>query len=245
MLTILSPAKNMAPQAAPEGVALTCPREEERTRALARALGQYPSWELEGILDVNPGLALDACQRFQQFRWGGGTPALLTYHGIQFQHIAARDFTAEDWAFAQEHLRVLSALYGVVRPLDAIRPYRLEFGARWAPEGGRSLYRWWGGRLYEALRADGGPILNLASQEYARAVSAHLTPGDLFVTVKFLTLHKGKNRQITPKIPRGEFARWLVKERVDSLEGVKEFGWDGFTFEPALSTVGEFIFLKR
>ena len=244
MLAFLSPAKNMRPCAAP-AAALTAPVFEERAAALARLLREYSPWQLESLLKVNPALALKAFDAYAAFDTAAPSPALLTYYGLAFQHMDPASFTAEDLAFAQEHVRILSALYGLLRPLDGIRPYRLEMQAPFRVEG-RSLYAYWDDGPARALLAQGGPVINLASAEYANLILPHLAPGERCVTCSFLTWRRGKlvMPATAATMARGRMVRFLVRNRLDDPEGLKAFDWDDYAFAPELSTDSRYVFTR-
>ena len=134
MIAFLSPAKNMRPAPAP-GVPLTRPVFQREADRLAALLRGYSPWELESLLQINPSLAMKAAGYYQDFAEAPASAALSAYYGLAFQHLDAASLTPEDYAWAGEHLRILSALYGVLRPADGIRPYRLEFQSRLRVEG--------------------------------------------------------------------------------------------------------------
>lgn len=184
MIAILSPAKRLV-EVTPSG-ARSEPEFEHRARALAGLLREYPAWQLESVLRVNAELALEAYLAYQRFGESGArSPALLSFCGLQYRQLDAASLTEGQMEYAQDHLRLLSALYGVLRPLDGIASYRLEMISAFRP-GGQTLYRYWGDALCRSLFRSGQLVLNLASQEYARAVKPHLRPGDRMWTWTFL-----------------------------------------------------------
>ena len=147
MLVLLSPAKNMA-DATGEGLPLTGPVFLPETGPILRALRAYSPWQLESLMKVNPEIALKTFDFYQKFDPAlPGSPAALSYHGLAYQNLDAASFTGEDFAFAQQSLRFLSAFYGVLRPLDGMLPYRLDFLCPVKVEGKR-LYSYWGCLLY-------------------------------------------------------------------------------------------------
>lgn len=243
MLLILSPAKNMRAPAR-KAPFVTSPRFSEQTGALFERLRGLAPYELESLLHTSPALALRACQDFAAWEPAGGAPALLCYDGLAYRNLDADTLSDEDLRFAQEHLRILSAFYGVLRPLDAIRPYRLEMAHK---PGGASLYDFWGDTLARDLFAGGGPVVNLASKEYSRAVSGYLAPGAPFITCDFLTYRRGKLQTLATaaKMARGRMARFALENRIDRVDGLLEFSWEGFAFEPALSDGARLAFVRR
>lgn len=234
MIAILSPAKNMEPAHLP-GLALTTPRFPEKTDRLACVLREQSPWQLESLMKINPELAVRAFTYYQEYAPAGKSPALLSYRGLAYRYLNAADFSTEDFAFAQDRLRLFSAFYGPLRPADAINPYRLEFQCRLRVDG-MTLYRFWGDAFYQDVRPR-GPIINLASAEYAKAVTPFLGPGDTFLTCTFLTRKRGKFVCLptAAKMARGAMARWMVKNRVTLPEDLRAFDGLGFSYAPALS----------
>lgn len=253
MLAVLSPAKNMRP--AGTGLPLTPPLFEEKTRRLAEILKGYSAWELESRLAINPALAMKAFFMAQDFDPGklwppeggeaGGWPALLAFYGLAYQSMAPEDFSEAEMLYAQDHLRILSAFYGLLRPLDRILPYRLEMQSKVKAEG-QNLYRFWGDAPARALFAGGETVVNLASGEYAKALLAHLAPGDRLVTCRFEIVRRGRRMMLATeaKMARGRMARFLVKNRPEKPEDLREFEWDGYAFSPALSDARTYVFQK-
>ena len=174
------------------------------------------------------------------------TPALLAYEGIQYRYMAPGVFSRLEWAYAQEHLRILSGFYGLLRPLDGVTPYRLEMGAKLRLGGAKDLYAYWGDRLALALAEEDACILNLASKEYSAAVSRYLPSTVRFVTCVFGEEQGGKvvEKGTMCKMARGRMVRWLAQCRDGGLEAVQAFSELGFAFSPARSAPNEFVFLK-
>ena len=246
VIAILSPAKNMRP-AGLKGIALTQPALLERTKQLLPLLQAMEPWELESKLKINPQLAMKAFADFQEFGAPGGeSAALLSYRGLAYQNLDAQSLSSAEFAFAGEHIRILSAFYGVLRPGDAIKPYRLEFQCKFQP-GGKSLYHFWGDSIYRELYSSGDAVVNLASKEYSKAVSAFLRPGDRFVTCDFLTFRRGKLITLAAlaKMARGRMARYLIDHRIQEPEGLRGFSWEGYQFSPALSDESNFRFVQN
>ncbi len=177
------------------------------------------------------------------------TPAVIAYEGIQYQYMAPAVFGGEETDYIQEHLRILSGFYGVLRPFDGVVPYRLEMQAR-ASEAG-DLYRFWGDRLYrKIMQEETGNrnfILNLASKEYSRCIEKYLAPEDIYLTVVFGELTDGKVKQkgTFAKMARGEMVRYLAENQVGDPEEIKKFDRLGYCFYEELSTEKEYVFLKK
>src|SRR5690606_39059865 len=168
--------------------------------------------------------------------------ALLAFKGDVYTGLAAEDFSEEDFDFAQQHLRMLSGLYGLLRPLDLMQPYRLEMGTKLANPRGKDLYAFWGERISEwlnaALQAQGDQILlNLASNEYFSAVKRKTLQARV-IDVDFKDLKNGQYKIISfyAKKARGLMARYVIKERIQNPDRLRDFDYDGYRFSAADST---------
>lgn len=246
MLAFLSPAKNLRP-AAWDGLTPGRPQFLAEAAELAGALREQAPWQLESLLRVNPELALRAFADYHSFDPAGqGSPALLSFHGLAYQSMAPEDFTPEDFAFAEEHIRILSALYGVLRPCDGVQPYRLDFQSGVRHEG-RRLYAYWGDKLCRALFAKTDTAVNLASGEYARAVLPWLRQGERVVTCEFVVNRRGKliTLPTLAKMARGRMARFLTRERLTRPEELQAFEWEGLSYVRELSGADRYVFLRQ
>lgn len=246
MIAILSPAKNMRTTSL-KGLVLTQPALLQKAERLLPMLQSLEPWELESQLNINPQLAMKAFTDFQEFNVSGrDSAALLAYHGLAYQNLDAQSLDLEGFAFANEHIRILSAFYGALRPADAIRPYRLEFQCKFRP-GGKNLYEFWGDSIYRELYRGGDAVINLASKEYSKAVSPFLQPGDRLITCDFLTSRRGKLITVAAlaKMARGRMARYLIDNRIQEPEGLQGFSWDGYEFSQKLSDDSCFRFVQH
>lgn len=175
------------------------------------------------------------------------TPAILSYEGIQYQYMAPAVFTDGALSYIQEHLRILSGFYGVLKPLDGIVPYRLEMQAGAKVEGSANLYDFWGGKIYGNILDGDGIVINLASKEYSRCIEHYLKPDDIFVTCVFGELKEGKiiQKGTLAKMARGEMVRYMAENNVTDLEGLKEFTGLGYQYQKDISKERDYIFLKK
>ena len=173
------------------------------------------------------------------------TPAVLTYEGLQYQHMAPEVFSEGALTYIQKNLRILSGFYGVLKPFDGVTPYRLEMQAKLSVQGKKDLYDFWGERLYRELTDGDHLILNLASKEYAKAVEKYLTPEDRFITVEFGERKDGKVKQkaTLAKMARGEMVRFMAENNIQDPEEIKAFHELGFSFEEALSDEKKIVFI--
>lgn len=249
MRLLISPAKKMKVDTDTLGFS-ALPVFLERTAGLMRALQGLTLREAQALWRCSERLAGQNYERLRTMDLERSlTPAILAYEGLQYQHMAPVVFTEDALCYAQEHLRILSGFYGVLRPLDGIVPYRLEMQAALSVDGKKDLYEFWGGTLYEALQegnAD-GIIVNLASKEYARAVEPYRKPGDLFLTVVFAERCDGKLRQkgTCAKMARGEMVRFLAETRASSPEAMKDFSALDYRYQESCSDGDTWVFVRE
>ena len=262
MYIIISPAKRMR-EDQDSLPWRDLPRFLPRTEQLLAALRGMSPAELKALWKCNDKIAEQNYRRFQEMDLTRNlTPAVTAYEGIQYQYMAPAVFGAAESEYIQEHLRILSGFYGVLKPFDGVVPYRLEMQAKASDAG--DLYRFWGGKLYrEAVRGDkgnppcrrtekedwrkGAVIVNLASKEYSRCIEKYLQPEDAFITVTFGELADGKVRQkgTYAKMARGEMVRYLAETQAEEPEKIKGFSRLGYRFAEELSTEKEYVFLKQ
>ena len=175
------------------------------------------------------------------------TPAVISYEGIQYQYMSPTVLSAAELSYIQDHLRILSGFYGILKPFDGVTPYRLEMQAKASVDGCKDLYEYWGSLLYEQLTADGDHrILNLASKEYSKSIEKYLKPEDEYITCIFGEKIDGKivQKGTLAKMARGEMVRYLAENNIHSFDGVKNFTGLGYNFSEEVSSNTEFIFLK-
>ena len=172
------------------------------------------------------------------------TPAILSYEGIAFQYMAPAVFEDKQFEYVQEHLRILSAFYGALRPMDGVTPYRLEMQAKAAIHGQKDLYDFWGSKIYDLVRDEDGIIINLASREYAKCIEKYLTVQDTYITVTFC--EKSGNKLVTKgtyaKMARGEMVRYMAEMQIENPEEIKKFNRLGYVYREDLSTDLEYVF---
>ncbi len=176
-----------------------------------------------------------------------GSPAILTYQGIQYQAMAPDLMTEEQLKRLADRLRIVSGLYGLIAPFTEIQPYRLEMKASLAVAAQPDLYHFWGQRLYKKLFEEHDVVLNLASKEYSRAISPYLQTDDHLITIELLTNKQGKLTQPSTAVKqaRGFFVRDLVERDVTTIEAVKDFSVAGYQFDAGLSSSTVFKFIRN
>lgn len=254
MLTLLSPAKKLNMDPVDTAVPVTRPRLREDTRELATVAKTQTAADLKRLMHISDKLAEMNFDRFQAFnldnRSNSAKPAGLAFDGDVYWGLEADSLSEDALSYAQDHLRILSGLYGVLRPMDAIQPYRLEMGTKMANDRGKSLYDFWGTRIADRLNDDlaGHPdktVVNLASNEYFKAVDAKAL-GRNVIGAKFLNVKDGKSRSLMyyAKHARGSMARWIMENRVDRAEGLKDFNAGGYSLDAAASTDRELVFTR-
>ncbi len=253
MLVVLSPAKRLDWTAeTPETFSYPEFQNDANTLAdIARGLGVG---ELRRMMKLSDDLARLNHERFANFETRSDPertkPAALAFAGDTYQGLQAEQLTKEDLAFAQEHVRILSGLYGLLRPLDLIQPYRLEMGSKLQNNLGRNLYAFWGDRLAKALdhqaKAIGSDaIINCASTEYFSAVDLK-TLKTRVITPVVLEEKAGISKTVGffAKKARGAFARYVVEKRITDTEGLKAFATDGYAFQSDQSSPDRWVFSR-
>lgn len=246
MKIIISPAKKMNIDSDTLPV-LSQPLFADDAAHLAAQLRDMDAPALKKLWQCSDKLTAENIERLAVFDPARAqTPALLAYEGLQYQHLAPAVLDREALAYLQDHLRILSGLYGVLRPFDAVMPYRLEMQAKLAVDGTKDLYAYWSKRLYEALDESGGLILNLASEEYARAIRPYVDPGTRFISVRFGEMVEGRVKQkgTFAKMARGEMVRFMAEQRLSRLDELRHFDALGLHYEEALSDDDTLTFVK-
>ena len=175
------------------------------------------------------------------------TPAVLAYEGIQYQYMAPGVFTDQEYAYIQEHLRILSGFYGILRPFDGVTPYRLEMQAKAKIAGPKDQYAYWGDRICREVLDDSHVIVNLASKEYSKCVEKYLTAEDRYITCVFgeISGEKIVQKGVYAKMARGEMVRYMAEHNVEQPEEMKGFDRLGYTFREDLSNEREYVFIKE
>lgn len=244
MKIILSPAKKMNTDTDSLEIA-GLPVYIEKTEKVLQWLKDRKQDELIRLWECNEQIASLNLERLENMNlYEGLTPAVLAYEGIAYQHMAPAVFEDGHFEYVQEHLRILSAFYGVLKAMDGVTPYRLEMQAKAAVDGTKNLYDYWGSSLYEEVRDESGIIINLASKEYSKCIEKYLKPEDIYITISFV--EKVKDKLVTKgtyaKMARGEMVRFMAEKKIENPEGIKEFDRLGYVFREDISTEGEYIF---
>ena len=252
MLVVISPAKRL--DWTERDVETTSPAMQDDAVRLVRTARNLTLGKLKALMDLSDDLARLNRDRFQAFDDTPDTaitrPAMLAFAGDTYQGLDAATLSDSDTTYAQDHLRILSGLYGLLRPLDAIQPYRLEMGSRLKTRRGNSLYDYWRKDIAKALNAQAEEVgadtlVNCASQEYFGAVPEKTLKPRL-ITPVFME-DKGTGPKIVSffaKRARGAMARHIVQNRVRDLDGVRAFSADGYRFQPDASDDARLVFVR-
>lgn len=275
MITIISPAKNMRKsedwkELIDEGE-LSCPRLYEKSNEVLAHMKEYITEEIRAIMKIKEELAqLNYC-RFQRMKpisccknskdgkespkFTGKTPAIFAYDGIQYKSISPESISKDGIEFLNDHLRIISGLYGVLRPFDMIDEYRLEMQTKVKINDKANLYSFWDGSISGNISEDlggEGIVLNLASKEYSKTVEKYFDNKKSESKIKLITCTfkvekagKLKVESTASKKARGYMVRYIAENKIDDIEGVKTFNIDGFTYFENESTEKEIVFVKK
>lgn len=255
MLSVISPAKTLDFENPPTTDVHTQPDYLAQSRELIGTLRDYSPLQLSELMGISDKLAGLNAARYAQwatpFDLDNAKQAAQAFQGDVYVGLEASRFTQEDNAFAQDHLRILSGLYGMLRPLDLIQPYRLEMGIRLPNAAGNDLYAFWRERLTRDLDAavsrSGSPVLvNLASNEYFKAID-HKRLEARVVTPVFKDAKNGQYKIISfyAKKARGLMSAWLIRQRIDDPEKLKDFDVAGYRFSPTMSEGDKLVFTRE
>ena len=254
MLMVISPAKTLdytSPLATTE---FTQPRFLEQSSQLIAVLRQLAPNELAELMKLSDKLAGLNVARFTEwqpdFKLDNARQAILAFKGDVYTGLDAQSLSAEDFDYAQQHLRILSGLYGVLRPLDLMQPYRLEMGTKLDNPKGKNLYEFWGERLTQSLNQclaeqKSKVLLNLASNEYFKAVKPKQLDGTL-INVDFKDFKNDQYKIISfyAKKARGIMARYVIQHKIDSVEALKNFTEQGYYYSAEQSKPDHLVFLR-
>lgn len=254
MLAVLSPAKKLDFCAAPDALPHTQPQFQSDTGQLLKKARGLSCQKLQDLMGISEALGTLNRERFQEIELPvsaeKGKQAALAFAGDTYVGLDAPSLSADDLAFAQEHLGILSGFYGLLRPMDLIQPYRLEMGTRLKTRRGKDLYAFWGDRIRQRIEAHVSgherPVLvNLASQEYFKATR----PKDLrlrTVTPSFYEMRPGGPKMISflAKKARGMMARYMIVNRIEEPEALKGFDREGYAFDPDGSEGDSWRFIR-
>lgn len=247
MRIIISPAKKMNQNTDDINIS-GMPVFMEDSKYLMNTIKGLTCQEAKALWKCNDKLAQLNYERFRIMDpESARTPALLSYEGLQYQHIAPRVLEYRQWDYLQQHLRILSGFYGLLKPLDGVTPYRLEMQARLAVRGAKNLYEFWGRKICDELTRESDTIINLASKEYSKSVEPYLTDAVNYITCIFGEYIDGKviEKGTLAKMARGETVRFMAEHNVKNPEQLMELNCLGFQYEASLSDPQHYVFLRQ
>jgi cytoplasmic iron level regulating protein YaaA (DUF328/UPF0246 family) len=254
MLMIISPAKTLDFETPAKTSVATTPDFLDQSQQLIDQLRQLSPTDVSGLMGISDKLGLLNYDRFHNwhvpFDAANAKQSVLAFKGDVYTGLDAESFSRDDFKFAQKHLRILSGLYGLLRPLDLIQAYRLEMGTKFANDNGANLYQFWNNQLSEAVnvqltKTKSEVLLNLASNEYFKAVKSQSIKADIIVPV-FKDLKNGKYKIISfyAKKARGLMASYVIKNRINDVEQIKSFDVNGYCYNEAMSTARDWVFTR-
>lgn len=254
MLALISPAKTLDYESALPTDQHTLPRLLEHSQQLIDVSRKLSASEIASLMSVSEKIAQLNVARFREwqpeFNFSNARQAIFAFKGDVYTGLDAYDLTSQDLEFAQTHLRMLSGLYGLLRPLDLMMPYRLEMGTKLANARGHNLYEFWGDKITQLVNADleeanSDLLVNLASDEYYKSVKESKVKAEIIKPV-FLDQKNGKYKVISfyAKKARGLMARYIIQNQLNRVEDLKSFNIDGYYFDAVSSIQGELVFKR-
>ncbi len=255
MLIVVSPAKTLDFESRLPSSRFSQPQSLNESQALIEILRDYSADDLSHLMNVSENIASLNVERYakwsQPFTDKNARPAVFAFKGDVYDGLQAYQFKVRDVNFAQKHLRILSGLYGVLRPLDLIQAYRLEMGIKLKTPSGKDLYQFWGDRITDLLNTElrerkKKVLINLASNEYFKSVNTKTLDADI-IHPKFYDWKNGQYKMIGffAKKARGMMSRYIITERLTGPERIKNFCSEGYSYNPELSSAKEWIFTRK
>jgi len=251
MLLVISPAKTLDFETAPVTKAFSQPRYLKQSQQLIDDLQNLSVQDVASLMKLSDKLAGLNVARFQTwqtpFDLDNAKQAVLAFKGDVYTGLDADSLDESDLEFTQQHLRILSGLYGVLKPLDLMQAYRLEMGTKFANEKGKDLYQFWGNTIRESLESEltDGVLINLASNEYFKAAQAKKLNAKI-ITPVFKDLKNGQYKIISfyAKKARGLMSRYIIQQRIEDPEQIKQFDTDGYRFSNEMSSGDDWVFIR-
>ncbi|TFV93242.1 peroxide stress protein YaaA [Algoriphagus kandeliae] len=250
MLILISPAKTLD-YSTPKIDKYSQPDFTTDIKSLVGVMKKKSAKDIAKLMSVSENLAQLNEERYKTFQKDftpdNSKQALLAFKGDVYTKIDVDNYSEEDFEFAQEHLRILSGLYGLLKPLDLIQPYRLEMGTKLETKKGKNLYEYWDKKIAKAINAaaEGAPIINLASQEYFKAVDLNTLKSPV-INIHFKEYRDGEHKVIGlfAKQARGKMTNFAIKNRITYPEDLKTFNEEGYEFSEPLSSDSDWVFVR-
>ncbi|WP_426351392.1 peroxide stress protein YaaA [Alloiococcus sp. CFN-8] len=251
----MSPAKTLNFDSICGKYQLEEPRFLKEAARIAEEMKKRSPEELESLMKISPKLGEMNYKRFKEWSVNKrmGKPALLAFQGDVYRAMKAEDFTEEQLEFTNNHLRILSGLYGVIKPMDDIQPYRLEMGTPLSFRGSKNLYDYWSGKLTKYFKEElskeaNGALINLASIEYSKAIDLQeIKKKYPVINISFKEYKNGKHQTIGiySKRARGYMSKFIMENAIDNPEDIKEFSLEGYGFNSHMSSEEEYVFVAN
>ena len=235
-MIVISPAKRLSSKACDIILNATTPAFNKEANLLAKQLAKLDASDLTGLMGVSNTIADLNVARFKS--WGNSKEeekrAIFQFEGDVFKHLDARSLDNSDLIYMNQRLRILSGIYGLLRPSDKMNPYRLEMGTKYNFGDSENLYDFWGDKIANQIKLEtkGSILFNLASEEYFSSIKKYTEPLEV-INFKFLSVAQGKERVVgvIAKRARGEMARFLIENRIEDTKGIEDFSSMGFKFK--------------
>ena len=254
LLIVLSPAKTLKFDSVPPTHLHSMPDFLDESEILIARLRQFSPQNLSALMHISGDLAVLNVTRYAAFKrpftYSNARPALLAFKGDVYRGMSVNSYSESDFIFAQKHLRILSGLYGVLRPMDLIQPYRLEMKTALTNPRGKNLYEFWGELITRALNESLSSLphpclINLASNEYFKAIKPKLLQAPI-VTPVFKQKHKGTYKVVAvhAKRARGLMSEFVIRNRLTEAAQLKNFAMENYGFDPALSDEKSWVFTR-
>lgn len=255
MLIVISPAKTLDYENPPKTKVFTTPDYLDHSQQLINRLRNFSSLDISELMKVSAKIADLNFDRYESwkkpFTEKNAKQAVLAFKGDVYTGLDAETFKADDFKFAQKHLRVLSGLYGLLRPLDLMQPYRLEMGTKLKTDAGKNLYEFWGSDITEGLnkqlkKIKSDTLINLASNEYFKSVKPKELNAEI-ITPAFKEFKNGEYKMIGiyAKKGRGLLSRYIIQNKLSDSEDLKLFNEEGYKFNKTLSKGNNWVFTRK
>ncbi|MFT5320203.1 MAG: cytoplasmic iron level regulating protein YaaA (DUF328/UPF0246 family) [Pseudohongiellaceae bacterium] len=255
MLIVISPAKTLDLESKYKKVSNTKPEFLTDSRKLVKIMREHTSDDLKQLMHISEAISILNVERFKNwktpFSEANARPSIFTFKGDVYTGLEVENFSAADLKYSQEHLRILSGLYGLLKPLDLMQAYRLEMGTSLENERGKNLYAFWGDKITRAVNRDlqaqhDEVLINLASNEYFSVLDTKLLKADV-ITPIFKDYSNGKYKVISffAKKARGKMAAWIIQNRIKDLDSLKGFKQEGYKYSKDESSAQKPVFLRK
>lgn len=245
MIGIISPSLTME-ECSDAYTELTVPKQIDMMKKIVDKIKTFTKDEMKDVMKINDKLYEVSKERYEKIKYDlNGSPAISLYTGTVYKNINASTFDKEEIEFCRKHVRILSGLYGLLNPYDSIYEHRIEMKMP-IHINGKDLYGYFGKSIYECLISEDREIVNLCSNEYSKAIIPYLTSEDRFVSCSFKVNKNGvlKTLSVEAKAARGKMVNFIVKNKINNMESLKEFNENGYSFRKDLSSETEYVFSK-